>query len=100
MGNVMRYRIEPRDGPSAIAGKRLGISLPTFDAALPNLISRGFPKADPDTGNYDLTAIDKWCDARHPHLFGGTGLQALDASRVANDRIAAMQRGHRGKHQA
>jgi hypothetical protein len=64
-------------------------------AKLPNLLARGFPAADPDTGNFDLEAIDRWCDARHPHLFGASDAEigARDASTVAADRIAAMRRG-------
>ena len=86
----MRFRIEPRDGPPEIAAKLLGLTLTAFTAALPDLYVRGFPKPDPGTGNFDLVAIDKWCDARHPHLFGRV-LQALDASTVAAERIAAMR---------
>ena len=60
--------------------------------ALPNLIERGFPRADPDTGNFDLHAIDRWCDARHVHLFGkGTEMEARDAGTVAKDRIELMR---------
>lgn len=88
----MHYRVQPRDVPPRIAARRLGMSLNQFNAALPNLIARGFPKADPDSGNIDLSAIDRWCDARHPHLFGSQ-IEAQDASVVAAERIAAMRRG-------
>jgi hypothetical protein len=88
------FRVEPRDGSPKIAAERLGISLDDFNAVLPNLYERGFPKPDPDTGNFDLKAIEKWCDARHPRLFGSaTGMNALDASTVARERIEAMRRG-------
>jgi hypothetical protein len=94
MTNRMRFRVEPRDVPPQLAARRLGMSIEQFNAALPNLIARGFPKPDPDSGNIDLSAIDRWCDARHPHLFGGgTTMQARDASTVAQERIAAMRRG-------
>jgi hypothetical protein len=64
-----------------------------FVAALPNLIARGFPMPDPGSGLFDLVAIDKWCDARHAHLFGGNAvMQARDASEVASARIAGMRR--------
>lgn len=91
----MRFRIEPRDVTPAVAARRLGKSLAEFMAILPNLGARGFPAADPDTGNYDLHAIDRWCDARYPHLFGGgeVMMQARDAGTVVRDRIAAMRRG-------
>lgn len=89
----MRFHIEPRDVPAAEAAKRIGKSLAEFKEILPKLQARGFPAADPDTGNFDLHAIDRWCDARHSHLFGGATLGARDASAVANERIAAMKRG-------
>jgi hypothetical protein len=78
----MRFRVDPRD-------------VPPDAAALPNLVARGFPKADPDTGNHDLDAIDRWCDARHPHLFGGAApIEARKASAVVKDRLAAMKASH------
>lgn len=36
-----------------------------FQELLPRLMARGFPPSDPDTGNYDLDAIDAWRAARH-----------------------------------
>jgi hypothetical protein len=89
----MRFHVEPRDVPPDIAARRLGKSRADFDAALPNLLARGFPGPDPDTGNFDLQAIDRWCDARHSHLFGMATVQARDASTVAKGRIAAMRGG-------
>jgi hypothetical protein len=91
----MRFRVETRDVPAEAAARHLGLMIADFNAKLPNLIARGFPRADPDTGNYDLHAIDKWCDARHSHLFGGVGMQARDAKDVVSDRLAKMreQRG-------
>ena len=50
----MRFRVEPRDVPIEIAARRLGKNTADFKAALPNLLARGFPKPDPDTGHYDL----------------------------------------------
>lgn len=92
----MRIHIEPRDVPAEIAARRLGKSLVEFQMLLPNLIARGFPSPDRDTGNFDMVAIDRWCDARHPHLFGDRGeMQARDASAVAKDRIAEMRSGAR-----
>jgi hypothetical protein len=91
---IMRFRLNPRDVPPAIAARRLGLTAERFAAMLPSLIARGFPRPDPDTGNLDLAAIDRWCDSRHPHLFGGGALvQAREAGTVAQDRIAAMRRG-------
>jgi hypothetical protein len=71
----------------------MGLASSDFRAALPNLIARGFPQPDADTGNFDLLAVDRWCDARHPHLFGGNALmQARDASTVAKGRIEKMRK--------
>jgi hypothetical protein len=63
---------------------------------LPDLLARGFPQADPTTGNFDLAAIDRWCDARHPHLFGGRAMQARDAGDVVSDRLTKLRAGRGG----
>ena len=90
----MRFRIEPRDVPPDAAARRLGKTLTDFGAALPDLVARGFPQADPTTGNFDLAAIDRWCDARHPHLFGGgPAIEARDAKDVVRDRLAKLRAG-------
>jgi hypothetical protein len=69
------------------------MTLAEFKDKLPRLEARGFPAADPDSGNFDLHAIDRWCDARHAHLFGESStMQARDAGTVAKDRIASMRR--------
>lgn len=87
-----RFRVEPRDVPCEVAARRLGMTAADFARAVPNLIGRGFPKPDPDTGNFDLTAIDRWCDARHPHLFTLTAqLSARDAQSVVGGRLARMR---------
>lgn len=71
------------------------MTLAKFNEAYPNLEARGFPKADPDTGNFDLAAMDRWCDTRNPHLFTtGATLGARDAGDVCSDRIAAMRKRH------
>jgi hypothetical protein len=88
-----RVRTQPGDVPPARAAERMGLPLDAFMSALPNLIARGFPKRDPDTGNFDLDAIDAWRRLRHPHLFSSPGeFGARDASAVAGERITA-QRG-------
>jgi hypothetical protein len=69
------------------------MSATEFERVLPNLVARGFPAADPDTGNFDLVAIERWSDARHPHLFGGPIMQARDAATVAKERIARIRAG-------
>jgi hypothetical protein len=89
-----RFRLLPGgDAPEKIAAQRMGMTLEEFRTALPRLIARGFPEPDPDTGNFDIDAIDAWRRSRHAHLFGGRAeFGARDASTVAGDRIAA-QRG-------
>ena len=88
----MRFHVDPRDVPAEIAARRLGKTHAEFTAALPNLIARGFPRPDPDTGNFDLAAIDRWCDARHPHLYNDIGaIGARDARSVVEERIAAKR---------
>ncbi len=89
---AMRHSIQARDVPPKAAARRLGMNTSQFEGVLPNLLARGFPKPDPDTGNFDLHAIDKWCDARHSHLFNGAMFGARDAAAVADDRIAEMKR--------
>lgn len=89
-----RFRIEPRDIPIQAVARRLGKDVDAFRVALPRLLERGFPAADPDTGNFDLHAIDRWCDSRHSHLFGaGAAPPARNAGTVARNRIAAMRAG-------
>ena len=91
----MRFRIEPRDVPLEVAARRLGKTRAELEAVLPDLLARGFPQADPTTGNFDLAAIDRWCDARYPHLFGGGGaMQARDARDVVRDRLARLRAAH------
>jgi hypothetical protein len=88
----MHFKVEPRDVPHEAIARRMGMNLADFRTSLPKLIARGFPAPDPDSGNFDLLAVDRWCDARHPHLFGGTAqMQARDASTVARSRIETMR---------
>jgi hypothetical protein len=93
---MQRFNVQQRDVPAAQAARRLGLELSEFDSRLPALLARGFPAPDPDTGHYDLQAIDRWCDSRHAHLFGeASAMQARDASAVAKGRIAELRRGSR-----
>jgi hypothetical protein len=88
----MRFHVEPRDVPLEAAARRLGKTRLELEEALPDLLARGFPQPDPTTGNFDLAAIDRWCDARHPHLFGGVAvMQARDAQDVVQDRLARLK---------
>ena len=85
----MHFRVEPRDVPIEMAARRLGKSEAEFDAVLPNLIARGFPSG-PDTGNFDLVAIDTMvrCAARRSIR------QRLDAGARCQDRCKGQNRGH------
>jgi hypothetical protein len=88
----MKFRVTPRDIPAEHAARRLGKTLAEFQAILGRLIARGFPPPDVDTGNFDLVAIDHWCDSRHVHLFGGgVEMRARDARAVARGRIAKLR---------
>jgi hypothetical protein len=92
MGRPSNLRIVPRDVAAHAAAARLGLSLAEFESKLPNFVARGFPRPDPDTGLFDMVAIEKWCDARHPHLFGGGSLmQARDEKDVVRDRIESLR---------
>jgi hypothetical protein len=54
--STIRFQVEPRDVPPEKAARRMGLTLERFTELLPQLLSRGFPASDPDTGNYDLDA--------------------------------------------
>jgi hypothetical protein len=96
----VRYRVDPGDVPPEKAARRLHLSLDRFNEVLPRLLQRGFPWADPDTGNFDLDAIDRWRKLRNPALFGLTPAPSIDQSGTADsgslgDRFAAKKRrGH------
>lgn len=93
----MRFKLPPGgDCPPAAAARRIWLSVQEFDLQLPELLTRGFPRADPTTGNYDLEAIDAWRRSRYPHLFRdgltpATG--ARDANHVLRARLAGKQDG-------
>jgi hypothetical protein len=89
----MRFSVEPRDVPPPQAARRLGLDLKKFNQILLNLQTRGFPQADPDTGNFDLDAIDAWRRARHAHLFLTEATCARDAKSVVNARLGGLERG-------
>lgn len=65
----MRFKVPIRDVPPAVAARALGLTLEAFQQKLPALLARKFPEPDPSTGNFDLRAIERWQDARHPQLF-------------------------------
>lgn len=95
-----RARILPGDIHPDAAARRMGMTRPEFERVLPRLLSRGFPIADPDTGMFDLDAIDRWRHRRNPHLFPDepqlttASLVPNDASGVVKARLAEARRGH------
>lgn len=95
----MRYRVEIRDVPPAQAAKRLGLTAEQFEAKLPQLLDRGFPPPDQDTGNFDLKAIDRWCDLRHNHLLAAGTMGPRSAADVVSSRLEAL-RSSSGKDRA
>jgi hypothetical protein len=93
---TIRFHLPPGgDVPPVVAARRMGLSLDSFNAAIEELASRGFPPADPTTGNNCLEAIDAWrTRARYPQMFGLTGPQAaLNARDVVPARLARLRGG-------
>jgi hypothetical protein len=93
----MRFKLPPGgDCPPIAAARRIWLSLEEFNAQLPALLLRGFPPADPTTGNYDLDAIDAWRKTRYPHLYRQPltlATTARDAKDVVAERVARIRGG-------
>jgi hypothetical protein len=81
-GERIRYRVEPRDVPPVRAARRLHLTLFEFEQKKEELFRRGFPRADPTTGMFDLVAIDAWMDQR------GKPSTAPDKPRDAREVLA------------
>ena len=77
---AIRFQVEPRDVLPVKAARRLGMTETEFEEKLERLHARGFPRPDPDTGRYDLKAIDAWMDQR-------SSLTILGAPTHASTRI-------------
>lgn len=89
----MRYKLPPGgDCPPVAAARRIWLTLEQFREQLPELTARGFPRADPTTGNFDLDAIDAWRKARYPHLYRQE-LTPSPAARNAGDVLRARLAG-------
>jgi hypothetical protein len=97
---TLRFKLPPGgDVPPITAARRMGLSFKAFRGALPELVSRGFPRADETTGNFDLDAIDAWRRTRNPHLFPDrldlsenpvrSPVTALDANEAIRQKIIA-----------
>jgi hypothetical protein len=83
----IRFKVEPRDIPATKAARRLHLSLDEFRAKLPELVSRGFPPADPTTGMFYLPAIDQWMASRSG-LTSATTVQNDEG--LISERIARL----------
>ena len=90
---TIRIRVDPRDVPADKAARRLGLRLEAFERVADRLYARGFPRPDPDTGLFDLVAVDAWMDRRSGLT---SNLGARDASAVFKSRLEAL-RGGKGK---
>ena len=93
MASSIRLRVDPRDVPADKAARRLGLTLAAFEEVSDRLFARGFPRPDPDTGLYDLKAVDDWMDRRSGLT---SSLAARDASTVVKARLEAMRGGKAG----
>jgi hypothetical protein len=90
MSTAIRTRVDPRDVPLDKAARRLGLTESAFHLVADRLHARGFPRPDPDTGMFDLVAIEDWMNRRS----GLTSIvQARDASTVVRGRLEAMRGG-------
>lgn len=90
MTRSLRFPVTPGDVPPEKAARRLGLTLDRFSDLLPQLLRRGFPPSDPDTGNYDLDAIDAWRASRHQRLLRSS--QTLEQSGgLVSARLEAMR---------
>lgn len=94
----LRFKLPPGTGdvPPVVAARHMGETLEAFQAKLPQLLQRGFPPADPTTGNFDLDAINVWRRRRYPHVYRDqltpTPL-ARDAKDVVRERLAGLGGG-------
>jgi hypothetical protein len=75
------------------AARRLGLTEAEFEDMQGRLFARGFPHPDPDTGNFDLKAIEDWMDRRSGLTKGNT---ARDAQGLLKTRLEAWDGGKAG----
>lgn len=84
----LRFHL-PRDSgdvPPGVAARFMGLTMEAFSAILPKWILKGFPDADPESGNFDLDAIRLWRRTRYPQLYrDAPRLTAPPRARDAND---------------
>jgi hypothetical protein len=81
-------KIELGDIAPVEAARYMGLSLAQFMFTLPALLDRGFPPADPTTGNFALDAITVWRQARFKRLFPtAPQLTAIPQLRDAREKL-------------
>ncbi len=99
VASEVRFRVDPGDVPPEKAARRLHLTIEKFNEVLPRLLARGFPPADPDTGNFDLDAIDQWRKLRTPALFALTEVPSVAQVQPTTEpgslgeKFAAAKRG-------
>jgi hypothetical protein len=90
----MRFHVQPRCVPAAVAARRLGVTEARFRELADELRDNGFPLPDAVTGNFDLQAIDRYIDRRNVDLLGTN--DSSDEGETDNAvflaRIAAMRK--------
>lgn len=86
---AIKFIVDPRDVPPEKAARRLGLTLERFAEVLPRLLQRGFPPSDPDTGFYDLDAIDDWRAARHKRILH-SNQPSVQSSGLVSARLERM----------
>jgi hypothetical protein len=79
------------DVPLERAAQRMALSPQAFKELLPKLYARQFPPPDPDTGNFDLDAIDEWRRRRHPGLFLTARETPRDATAVFRSNMERLK---------
>ena len=89
----LRYHVAPRDAPAAVAARVLGLTEAQFIERLPELLARGFPKADETTNLFDLDPIDEWRRSRHPQVYLTADGSPKDARGLVAKRLREFRHG-------
>jgi len=93
----IRFRVDPGDVPPEKAARQLHLTLEQFNELLPKLQARGFPRADPDTGMFDLDEIDRWRAKRHTSVESPAPPTAEPELDMGERFIIAMRRKARAR---
>jgi hypothetical protein len=93
--NDIRYKVDPRLVPPQKAARYLHLTLHQFQDALPSLIARGFPRACPVIGHFDLAAINHWLDLQSGVERPSPEADAVDLEKTILERIARYRNAER-----